>query len=222
MKKLLLSIVFLAGGILYAQENKTRTFHFSVGPALHVTPIYLQPIPNVVVTPVSNVLPQEGLHYSGLALGYSIEKEISDEYSVTFSQQFRYDILYAPLTLTFQSPNFGYPLRDKQAFTTDLSMDFTRSFPAGLSLLKLGIGLGVGDLGSKYFITEEYRTNGGQTILVTTQHDYIYPFASFVFSWAKKNIQANLRMNYCPINPGFFGKAFFQPQLGLQYRLFSF
>lgn len=221
MKIFPLFILLFGALSVYSQTNENKTFHFRAGAELRVTPIYLQRIPNVVVTPDRNILPQEGDHLGGLSFIYSIEKEISESWSTSFTQQIRYDFLYAPLALNIQQwPDPYFRTEHKYAMMTDLRLDVLRSLS---SRWKAGLGIGVGGLGSRYLLTERFRDVSGGYFLMMTEQDYIHPFVSASIAWQWKGLQAHLRANYTKHFPGYFhGKEFIQPVLGVQYQLFSF
>ncbi len=124
MKILLLFALLCCASQVSSQDNTNKSFTFQVGLDLRVTPIYLQRVPDVVITPDRNNLPQEGLHLSGLAFTYCIEKEISEDWSAGFTQQIRYDFLYTPLPLNIQQwPDPYFRTDDKYTMNTDLRLD---------------------------------------------------------------------------------------------------
>jgi len=192
-----------------------------MGAEVRVTPIYFKPPPNFIITSDRNILPQEGDHLSGLAFIYSLEKDFSESWSVSFTQQIRYDFLYAPLNLNVQQwPDPYFRTDYKYALMTDLRIDVLRNLSSNW---KAGLGVGVGGLGSSYLLTEAFRDDFGGYLLITTEQDYTHPFVSATLSWQSSKLQAHLRANYTKHFPGFFhGKEFIQPVLGVQYRLFSF
>lgn len=204
----------------FGQQKNNKTWHFSAGAELRVTPILLESLDPNKAYPPNNIWPHEDQYLSGPAFVYSLEKTISRRWSFVFSQQLRYDLL----NYTFWDGGVGdQALKAQRSFITDLGLDILNVFPLKKSFFKTGLGIGISGIGSNFDYLEWMPDPLGMPIVPTrSTGNYLYPFASVSFGWQKGRFQTYLKTNYCWDFPGKSTKQFLQPQLGVQYRLFSF
>jgi hypothetical protein len=223
MKKFSIAIFFtiLTGTVFCQDENQNnKLLQLRIGAEARVTPIYFKKIPDLITTPDRNILEQPDMFLSGPAFYYSLEKFLLNCWSISFSQQIRYDMIYKSLPFNNQQPSAYFTDEDKKTVITDLYLDLFKTFEAGRSKLQGGVGIGIGGLGSKYLLTQRFLSYSNQDIYVTTQENFIYPLASATFAWSKGKFEAYLKMVYVWDNPTFYDIPFLRPQVGVSYRVF--
>jgi hypothetical protein len=216
MRKPLLLFSILAVHVTYAQLSPRKNLHFRAGAEVRVTAFEMQFKDANPGSSHMAYVPFEGDYLSGPAFLYSIEKEFSQNWFLVFNQQLRLEKL--------EGSNMGIIIKtgSKNMLVTDLGLDLLKGFFAGKSLIKTGLGIGIGGIGSHYSITTYSFDNNGMPMIGLREGNYTYSFASANLAWQKGKFQANLKLNYAWKFPGVAFKSFLQPQIGIQYRLFSF
>ncbi len=222
--RLQLLVLLLSPIFIFGQDTVSDLpFYFSAGAQMRVTPIYLKKVPDYNITSETNVQEQPDEYLSGtVCFHYSIEKKLVNSFSAKFSHSIRYGTLYWTLNFTSLSPNQNFQREIKKAFISDLYFDIQKEYQLNSSSLKFGLGLIMAGLGTNYIMTERFTSTSGQNFYINSRKNFQFPAASLTINWQKNRFDAWLRMGYCRHNPTIFEKPFLFPELGIEYRLFSF
>jgi hypothetical protein len=220
----LLFILLLFPIYIFGQDTESDLpFYFSAGAQMRVTPIYLKKVPDYIITSETNVHEQPDEYLSGtVCFHYSIEKKLVNSFSVKFSHSIRYGTVYRTLNFTSLSPNQYVKPDIRKAFISDLYFDIQKEYQLNSSSLKFGLGVIMAGLGTSYTITERFVGASGQNFYLNSRKNFQFTAASLTIDWQKNRFDAWLRIGYCKNNTTIFKIPFLFPELGIEYRLFSF
>ncbi len=201
------------------KSSNIHSFHFRIGANYRVTPFVTQSINYSQTNPGGIYFSKEYHFLQGFAFEYSVEKDLRKNWSLLFTNQFRLKKMNG--TIDFNSPGF-FKYSPERALVMDFSLDILKAIALKKSFVTVGMGLGIYGVGSNNKIYYVTRDPFGAPQAGQIKGKYVHPVASAVFAWKKNNLQANIRVNYGWRFPGIILKSYLQPQLGIQYRLFSF
>ena len=207
---------------VFGQEFKDRkSLAILVGAKTRITPIYLERVPDIISSPLSDILEQPDKHLSGPGIHLTEKYGTSTMWSFALHQTIRYDYIYQKLPLEYPTPP-GFEATIKQKLLFDLYADVAKDIAARNSTLRIMIGFAVCGLNSGFTQTFRVYQDPNNYTDYYMEKDFIFPAATAGFGWQKKRFYGELKFGYCWDNPTLFNTPFLFPEISFQYQLFNF
>lgn len=168
----------------YAQND----ILFEIGARLRVTPIYLNPSPNLVIDE-RPLLMQQDAHLSGLSTIFGITGSLSKRISLTYRAAVRYDEFYADLSRNIPGTNAYL----KRVFLDHSFTLLTELKKWDRSKLLIGLGFSSNNHNSDYSYTIFHRDPiSGNQVRISTSDDFRFSTFDLPFRYQRKRFTWDL------------------------------
>ena len=221
MKPIHLLILLILSTKAFNQElQNKKAFSILVGVKTRITPIYLEKVPDVVSSPLTDILEQPDMHLSGPGIHLTERYETSTKWSFALHQTVRYDYIYQKLPLEYPIPP-GFEATIKQKILFDLYTDVAKDIASKKSTFRIMIGFAVCGLNSGFTQTFRIYQDPNNYTDYYKEKNFIFPAATAGFGWQKNRFYGELKFGYCWDNPTLFNTPFLFPEISIQYQLFN-